>query len=88
MNIDRYSQDGKTLMIQHECFRCGKTYLETLETAIKRSSDTYHIPSQIASPPNWEKVGYSTIMCPECMAEYKEFMQAGAKSAIGGAENG
>lgn len=82
MELTKYSDGIKTLMVQHECRRCGKTYLEKLETAMKRSSEVYRVPNDIYIPPEWEKVGWCLVMCKECYAEYEEFIDAGKKKVI------
>lgn len=76
LQFNKYSDDGRTLMVKFTCYRCGASAIIPLSEA-KIPSDHYGHLHNIDPPTSmcWGELPYNTILCPTCLKAYKEFMQ-------------
>lgn len=75
MQIDRFEQNGRTLMVQFECRRCKKTALKSFEKCLF-DTDGYRNMTDFSPPPGWRDGGfYYPLFCPECAEKYDRFMR-------------
>lgn len=66
----------RELLIQFSCYRCKKTYIETLESASARSEDHYDYINHIRLPKGWSEERYASIvLCDECTIKLQHFLE-------------
>lgn len=64
---------GRELTVKFNCFRC--TRIEYLPYDKVMDGETYNYLHNSKLPDGWDTVGYGTLLCPDCIAEYKVFMR-------------
>lgn len=72
MPMREFKSSGRELMIKFSCYRCDKIQYEPYSKVM--TGEHYDYLSNSVLPDGWSKVGYSTILCPECTNAYKLFM--------------
>lgn len=75
MRFNRYSDKGRTLMVEFRCQRCGVYKTEPLEEVCKRSPDSYDYLRNLSVPKDWSDNFYGWMLCPECTKKLLEFMK-------------
>ena len=74
------STNGRRLMVEFRCQRCGKTVLRTFDECMENSSEYFRGLYDFAPPSGWRDGGfYYPTFCPECAAAYDEFMKGEKK---------
>lgn len=74
LQFNKYSDEGRTLMVKFTCYRCGESVTIPLSEA-NVPSDHYGHLHNIDPPKPWDEIPYNKILCPDCLKAYKEFMQ-------------
>lgn len=73
MQIDRYEQNGRRLMVEFTCRRCKTTTTRPLQKCL--SEVDYNFLTDLRPPSDWENGGfYYPFFCPACSAAHKRFM--------------
>lgn len=70
--FQHYEQDGRRLMVEFECRRCGGVRIEPLEPL---DDESYGYLHNLKRPEGWKDI-YG-LFCPTCVAEFKAFLDAG-----------
>lgn len=79
--FEKYSEDGRTLMIKFICYRCKKEHIEPLELHDNDGGreGTYGYLHNIKPPKEWKEIPYSKLLCPGCYEKYQQFMKGDAE---------
>lgn len=73
--FNRYSCDGRTLMVMYTCARCGRKHTDTLE-AHKNDDDQACLYLHRLKPPEyWVDLPHGPLLCGSCYKEYLKFME-------------
>ena len=75
MGFNRYSEKGRTLIVEFKCQRCGAIELEPLEEVVKNSHEHYDCLHNLRTPKDWSDNFYGRLLCPECTQKLKEFFE-------------
>ena len=75
MKFGRYSDKGRTLMLEFKCQRCEAIKTEPLETVVGRSPEHYDFLHNLRYPKDWSDNFYGWLLCPECTKKLKEFIE-------------
>ena len=76
MNIEKFSEKGRTLFVQFKCERCGTTALRTFEACLKDAKHGCGALWDFCPPEKWRDGGfYYPLFCPDCSKAYEEFMR-------------
>ena len=70
--FNEYERDGRRLMVEFTCRRCGGIRIEPLEPLV--DADNYGWLSHLKLPEGWTEI-YG-LFCPTCTAEFKAFLDA------------
>lgn len=75
MTFDRFKEDGRTLCIQFECYRCKQIAYRTAEECRPKDREPTFLRDM--EPPicwgNTRKYGY--LLCPECKQKFDAFIK-------------
>lgn len=80
MQFNKLSDNGRTIMLQFKCERCGAIKTETMKAVLARSPDDYGYLHNLKQPDGWSDNFYGWLLCPDCTQKLKEFMKAGANN--------
>ena len=75
MEINRFSDKGRTFMLEFKCQRCGATKTEPLQDVCKRSPEHYNYLHNLVVPKDWSDNFYGWMLCPECTKKLEAFMK-------------
>lgn len=73
--------NGRTIAVIFTCARCRKKETVPFGQCMKNESYNYLLHSTL--PDGWREHAGSSVLCPVCATEYRNFMSA----YFGGAEN-
>lgn len=72
MYIDKYSSQGRTLLVQFKCGRCGFELCKPFEEVDNDDVDGFI--NRIKPPEGWEDLHGCILLCDACYEHYKQFM--------------
>lgn len=73
MQINRYEENGRRLMVEFTCRRCKTTAIRPLENCMQEVD--YNNLHDLRPPVDWEDGGfYYPLFCPACSTAHKRFM--------------
>ncbi len=70
--FNEYERDGRRLMVEFKCRRCGGVRIEPLESV--ETEDGYGYLYNLKKPEGWNEI-YG-LFCPTCTKEFKDFINA------------
>lgn len=74
MEINKFSEHGRTIMVKFDCARCGKAAYRPLDDCLPSDYAVRNL-SDLKPPPDWRNGGfYYPTFCPECAEKYDQFM--------------
>lgn len=76
-HFNKYEDNGRRLMVEFKCSRCNGVRCEPLEPLDEKAGDHYGSLSSLHLPNGWCELNYTTVFCPTCLKEYKEFFAKG-----------
>lgn len=80
-SFNEYERDGRRLMVEFTCQRCGRTQIENLED-VDKDKESYGYLHNLNKPEGWEQLhGYGPLLCPECVRAYVAFMRIAKEEA-------
>ena len=68
-----YEADGRRLMVEFTCKRCGDKALRPLKDQ-DTDKEAYGFLHRIKPPKGWQELLHGPLLCRECMEAYKRFM--------------
>lgn len=68
-----YERDGRRLMVEFECSRCGGVRIEPLEPLV--GDEGYGYLHNLKRPEGWKEIW--GLFCPTCVSEFAAFMRQG-----------
>lgn len=68
-----YEADGRRLMVEFTCKRCGDKALRPLKDQ-DTDKEAYGFLHRIKPPEGWKELLHGPLLCRECMEAYKRFM--------------
>ena len=72
MQINAYSESGRTMAVKFTCRRCQKVAYRTLKECI---GSEFNRLADLSPPEGWEDGGfYYPLFCPECSVAHNKFM--------------
>lgn len=71
--FNEYAADGRRLMVEFTCKRCGDRALRPLKDQ-DTDPETYGFLNRIKPPKGWQELLHGPLLCRECTEAYKRFM--------------
>ena len=74
MTFDRFNEDGRTICIQFECYRCKQIAYRTMEECHPKNRELIFL-RDMELPSDWGNAGrFGHLLCPECKQKFDAFM--------------
>ena len=74
LNFNQYAADGRELMVEFTCRRCGRKHIDPLKEH-KNDDQSYGYLHRIKPPKGWVDLLHGPLLCDFCYAEYLKFME-------------
>ena len=72
--FNKYSDDGRTLMVKFTCRRCKAEKIEMLKDCDK-DPESYGYLHSLTQPQGWVELPYHLLLCEDCYQKYLKFME-------------
>lgn len=72
MSFNEYESNGRKLLVQYTCLRCGKTRIEPVEKMVPRDGH-YGFLHNLRHPDGWGEF-YNRLLCDTCTSQLHSFL--------------
>lgn len=79
--MNKYSKNGRTLIVKFTCSRCGYQQDEEYEKLVRKDENDYvRAYEKLHTPDGWTELQwYGRILCPECNKAFQSFLEGADK---------